>query len=148
MLTSILIQDTWLDQSGSVEDQASTVRLVLNEAHASWRQASSRPWINPRNVLFSFSHRLVLLLLMNLLVNLSQSIHETICHLCNILLACFGSLPLLFRSTIHSCMFEALRTRGRRLGQFSRDIETQNGSTEEALESLFSPLPQFCLLEE
>ena len=32
---SILIQDTRLDQSGSVEDQASTARLVLKQAHAS-----------------------------------------------------------------------------------------------------------------
>jgi hypothetical protein len=32
---SILIQDTRLDQSGSVEDQASAARLVLKQAHAS-----------------------------------------------------------------------------------------------------------------
>jgi hypothetical protein len=32
---SIFIQDTRLDQSGSVEDQASAARLVLKQAHAS-----------------------------------------------------------------------------------------------------------------
>jgi hypothetical protein len=32
---SILIQDTRLDQSGSVEDQASAAQLVLKQAHAS-----------------------------------------------------------------------------------------------------------------
>jgi hypothetical protein len=32
---SIFIQDTQLDQSGSVEDQASAARLVLKQAHGS-----------------------------------------------------------------------------------------------------------------
>jgi hypothetical protein len=41
---SILIQDSRIDQSGSIQDQASTAGLVLKQAHASTRLS-----INPRN---------------------------------------------------------------------------------------------------
>jgi hypothetical protein len=47
---SIFIQDTRLDQSESVEDQASAARLVLKQAHASWRQAQgSGSILAPKN---------------------------------------------------------------------------------------------------
>jgi len=45
---SILTQDTLLDQSGSVEDQARAARFVIKQVHASWRQAQGSGSI-PRN---------------------------------------------------------------------------------------------------